>query len=626
MRTWCALKPARQERATTEIDAIDPTSSDAPPIDELLEFEASELPKLAHEQPVASPHRLAGWWTPRTKRALVYLTLAAVAIGVGMRLTPNGLVVGGDSTTYLAVTKNIVAGKGITSPFVNEWDELPPARSVEVLGRSPSPLWPPGYPVAMASVAQRFDISVEQSARVVSILSLLAVMLAAGWLASRLANGSNGAMLATGLILGFSPSMQTMVSAAYSDLFAAALSTVAIVGLALALEGRKWFWPAALGAFWLFAAATALTRVAGAGMIVAAAVLILWRLPRSRFVRLAAAGLAMSSTVPLYLWRSYVAQTLGGTATNIVWHPRWDAVRETPNTFYHYFIPQSIEGLWPKIISGALLLLSLLIVIRAVLRRFRSHQHDRLVAPMPRRAMIAAIIGYVVATLVAAFYLGALLSVDARTYLSVLPLLVALVVGSAAALFSRPEVRDRRSPREQVRFAGAIPAVLVSMIVLGELVAGWNWLLKEPLVASPHVLGTPDDTKLGDAAGRYPLLFSNSPSNLYVLTGLSSAPPPVLVSPSSGQTNPDHDRQLEEMGRLMRERNGAFVYFFSADSFGTNVALGGFEIIKRLDLVPVGDSPNGYVFAPRDPSTSKPPPLAPSGTPPGPTTTTVAHR
>src|SRR5262249_5876740 len=54
--------------------------------------------------PAVASGRLT-WWTPRTKRALIYVVLALVSIGVAVRLTPNGLVVGGDSTSYLAITK-----------------------------------------------------------------------------------------------------------------------------------------------------------------------------------------------------------------------------------------------------------------------------------------------------------------------------------------------------------------------------------------------------------------------------------------------------------------------------------------------------------------------------------------
>jgi hypothetical protein len=538
--------------------------------------------------------------TDRRKRVYVGIFLALLAVLLGYQMTPDGLVIAGDSVTYIGVTNNIVDGKGITSPFVNEWDELPPSRAADVVGHSPSVLWPPGYPVAVAAVT-RLGLSVADAARWLSILAFAVVVVATGWLAARLAHGSAAAMAIAGLIAVCSHSLHQMTLLLYSDLLAAALSTLAVIALILALgpagaaAERAARRPAWLAAFWVLAAATSLTRVAGAAVIVVGVVLVAWRYPAGLRRRLVLAGAVATAVGPLLLWRRHVAAELGATPASFSYHARWDAVTDTPRLLWEYLVAPELSGIWRVVAIAGLVALGLLVAVRLAARWWGRERREPLVEPRARLVVVATLVAYVVATLFAAYWFGALLTVDHRTYLSGLPLVVSLAVGLAAGLFSRPAAATR--PRS----TGIVPLVAIALVAVAVVVGGWDNLITTPVHASAHVMGTPDDQPLGQILPRYDLIVSDSPSLLYTMTGRSSVPPPVLVRPSTLERNPDHDAQLDAMGRLLRERNGVYVSYASTQFFGGDTFLPADQIVRRLDLVEVGRSATqgGVVWAPR---------------------------
>jgi hypothetical protein len=530
------------------------------------------------------------------KRVYVGIVLALISLAIGWHISPLGLGVAGDSVTYLGVSNNIVDGKGITSPFVNEWDELPPERALAVAGHSPSVLWPPGYPVAIAAGAH-LDLTTQESARWLAVLSFMIVVVATGWLAARLAHGSPGAMLAAGLFIAFSPRVHQLVVLVYSDLFAAALSTLAVIALVRAMEGR----PAWLAGFWMLAAMTSLTRIAGGALIVVAVVLVALWYPADLRRRAIAALAIATSLVPLLAWRLHVASVLGGTPSNFSYHPRWDTVHDTPGLLMEYLAPSQLEDTPRSIAIIAMVVLVVIVVLRVGLRRLDRHPRLPIVDVMAMRVIVAVAAGYIAATIFAAFFFGALLSVDVRTYLSVAPLVVALAVGLVTGLVARPGPSREPVADPRPRFAGAIPVLALGIVVIAQVVTGWNFLVTHPFQPSTHVLGTPDDAALGQILPRYDLLFSNSPSRLYTETGLTSITPPTLIRPSTLESNPDHDHQLEDMGTMLREHHGAFVYYLTQEYFGDDTFLSGSDIAQRLDLEEVGESAtrDSIVYAPR---------------------------
>jgi hypothetical protein len=125
-----------------------------------------------------------------------------------------------DSEAYLDVARNVLAGEGLVQRIVDFWRPAVP---------DPLGLWPPGYPVAIASAA-RLGLEPERAARAVSVAAFLAFAVAFHALARRAA-GERGGALALLLALA-TPRLGHAAVMAWSEMMYLALATTGLLGIA----------------------------------------------------------------------------------------------------------------------------------------------------------------------------------------------------------------------------------------------------------------------------------------------------------------------------------------------------------------------------------------------------------
>lgn len=501
----------------------------------------------------------------RARVAGAAVLVALVGVLAAAQAMPERLGTGGDAAAYMGVARNILDGRGVTSPYVNELDTMPPAVSAEHIGRAPFLLWPPLYPVSLAS-ASYWGLGPEDAAHVLHLVAIAVAGVFVVLLTSQLSHGSAWAGLAAGLAVVLSGTVQSSVIASYADPLFLALALGSV--LLLASVVRTGQWPAVL-AFVCTAAAATMTRYVGFGLVIGGVGCVLtdralrWR-TRTSFVAAIAAAAAPAAAWLLYV-RSQVPNELN--RSRVTW--RGDIWSGFVEALAQWIAPERLPAWWKAMSLIAVVLLVLPVVLRAVATRLgstrRSGEHTReaaaawLASAWLAFGLLAVIAG-------SAMTIGAQLSVNGRMLLVIQALVIAWVAAGAAA--SIRTLRGIGSARPVMLGLVAIPLVVVLAGIVWVGVLNADRPFTSPLVAE----ATPADAaRLAETLRTTNPIFANSPTELYVLTERGSAPLPQRFHPATNEPNAEYERELIELRALVLDRGGAVVLFASAQVYNPNL-------------------------------------------------------
>jgi hypothetical protein len=199
--------------------------------------------------------------------------------------------------------------------------------------------------------------------------------------------------------------------------------------------------------------------------------------------------------------------------------------------------------------------------------------------------------GLLVVLVLSATTIGAGIVLNGRMLLAVQGVVVPMAC--AAVALSIRTLQERSRSRSRARAVRVAIAAGTAVVVLGVIVSGVH-NADQPVPTLWSDVGPAEAKALAPVLAGRGVVFSDSPSQLYALSQTSSAMVPTRTLASTGTDNPDFGAQLDDLVRIMRERNGAAVLFASAHVFSDApvnevelIDAGGFEVVPVYPLVHV---------------------------------------
>ncbi|HLM18760.1 MAG TPA: hypothetical protein VK549_13130, partial [Acidimicrobiia bacterium] len=483
---------------------------------------------------------------------------AVVAVALALAITSDSPGFFPDSTVYLGTARNLLDGRGLTTPFNLTFNPYSPARAVAFHGEFPLTHYPPLYPVVLAVFAW-FGGGLIGVARVLNAVLFGVNVVLAGVLVWRITRSTAVALVSA---FGFVITVNVVVN--HGLVMSEPLMMAFVLGGAL-LTPRMLRRPttASVAAVSACAAAAALTRIGGVGFVVAVAVAaLLWmaRPLRQRVrssVLLAELGLA-----PLVLWLVMTRVVFGASDRPLVLHfPR--------SVFYDTFFDTVTGWLFGAggdrtlhvvvLVAGVLAAVGLGVVVArdrlppgatAAAVRERDDSNHLL-------GVLALFAGsYVVILLVSAALFDAATASEGRVLLPVQMATAVVVIGLVYRVASRVGGR----------------AVAVTAVVMVVIFCAWPWrsiaqgfgrvstvdLLDRPAFSAPT------RSPLAAAVRRLPrdaVVASTFPSTLWLGSGHDVIFIPPRRYQIAGDTNDDFREQLVELGRILTQRRGYVALF-----------------------------------------------------------------
>jgi hypothetical protein len=533
------------------------------------------------------------WW---------YCTIGLVAALGAWWVTRNGLFVGNDSATYVAVAENIRAGKGATSPFFTSIDGVSFDDAVRLLGHSPLLLWPPLYSWMLAFVADLTGGTVPEAARVITIVSCGVIATTTAALTRRLAFGAWGAAVAAAALATTYPWLAWIGSAIASDAPFLAMSGCAAL-LLLAFDDRRD--AATLTLFGFVAAVACMTRFVGVGLPLAAVLVILTARDVSpRWRRWSLVG-ACVPLLPVMFWMATRARGVEYHAHDVELQFPSDAIGHLGRATWSWFWPEGLDAPWTWLLALAIIGLGSLVVVRlglgaadALRRRAAAREgamgsgpsFGAIVDPDAGRVTLCLVGAYLVTLLLSSATVGKYGTLDLRITLPLMPPVVALTVAACWRLVRRPQADPTRNGAE-ARWAGVVPITLVSVFLVVVLIAQLVGVPPKPPPIDDEALGS-GPSELRDATDDYPLVVASSPSAFYAMTGRASVPLPLPYRPSTGAPNPDYDDEMAEVRELVHDRQAVVAYLLLDAVVNPGTVPPPGDVAEKLDaqtLEPVDD-------------------------------------
>jgi hypothetical protein len=235
---------------------------------------------------------------------VVPCALALAALAAFWFSTPHGVGLGFDSITYIAVARSLLSGGGLGR--------------YNCAGFKPLTLWPPLYPIVLASIG-RLGMDPTLASRLAGAIGYALTILFGGLLAGRAAASRAAAAMASSLLFLSAPLLQVSTWAMSEHLFLPlTLASFLLLRPSIKSSSRK-----ALLAAGVCAGAAALTRYVGAIAVLAGAITLAIIHDRTGRRRWLDAGLfTLCGLLPLALWFAFNALVVG-TATNrrLDFHP-----------------------------------------------------------------------------------------------------------------------------------------------------------------------------------------------------------------------------------------------------------------------------------------------------------------
>jgi hypothetical protein len=505
---------------------------------------------------------------PATTVAVLAMVFA-VAAGLAWASMPAGPLSGNDSVTYLAVARNIAAGQGVTSPFGHELTGLSPSEGASRLGATPLTAWPPLYPLALASLRPA-GLSVETTSRLLNVIAAGASAVLTALLARRMGASGVAAALAPGLLVVNLTAVLSFAAVSSEALYLP-LSLLALLALSRGAgtfagePGRA----LDLGVFVVAASAAALTRHAGAAVIITGVIVLSAGRGSGRSARLALGLGAAAAALPLAAW--LWARRQPGWRSPPAFASRLADLPDAARAFATWLVPDrdlpalSVTGL----VTGLVVATVAAAVAVAAPREHhpapvtgtdptrRAPWHPAVRTGTARRAALAVVLVHAVVYLVlvgvSAMLVDHGIPFDARLALPLLPPTLALLAAGADALVNAPRPRPAR--------LGAAVAVLMPALALVAINARAShehiWA-RPPAGVWTAPPGYPTMRTVAELPDRT-LAFTNQPSAVFALSGRPVLALPVVRSPMTGVANPDAGRDIDQLVTLLAQDRAVVV-------------------------------------------------------------------
>lgn len=487
--------------------------------------------------------------------AVVLCLLALAGCGLMMQATRNGVGLMPDSADYLAAAENLLEGNGLrvwraggaTAPYV---------------------LWPPLYPFCLVPLAAA-GLPLTESARWLGALLFGAIVLLAGIAARHYARSRVAGVAAAALALACPPLLD-ISSWAQSESLLIALALPALLLLDRFVESGS---PRHLVTAALLAGLASLARNSGLAVVLAGAVLLLWKRRRALAVFL---PLALGPPL-LWLARNLA---LGTTGRTLLFHlpARWKlgAALDTLTLW----LTGPAAG--PVKLATGLLALAVIVLLLLLRHRYRP------ASPAPPRALLLFVPAYLLIVLLSITFLDAFIPLDSRMLIPLLPVLVMLGTTLGADLF-----RAHR-PRRLLR-----PALVVlgAALLLAWTARAARWVSARSRdgawYSSREWRETTVLERSRDLADNVPV-WSNVPEAVWLITGRPASPLPEVINHHTGRANPAYLAEIDSL--RARLRAGAVLVYVRREEDRRWYLPSEKELIARLGLQALAILPDGNIY------------------------------
>ena len=499
--------------------------------------------------------------------AVVAALFAALAVGVVLGTTREGIGATVDSGEYLAVADGLRHDHGFTMPFVG-YDE-PYPEVVRTATRTEMTQFPPLFPVTVAAVATATGTSVLDAARWVNALALGGIALLTCLLVGRATSSAAWAAVAGALVVA--PTFVYTASMAWSEPLMLALLLGTIAALMRHLRDGSTRWLAIAVAL---AALSSMVRFTGLSAVVAVAFVVL---VTARSWRRALAVLAVG-LLPEVLWFARNTLLIGAPSEKpLTWHPPGEhelqriarsltswVVRDTPTR----------RGFVLVLVACALLLFCA-VAVRAVARR---------TVDWTSLPAVCAVFGVAYGTLVLAARATFDNNIDLSTR-QLLALELLLIVGGVALATGRR--------------AFVVGAVAGLVIASSAFRLATTTVREFPRSDRTGYTSAPWDRSAGLAYVRSlpadTVVVTNAPEAVWLRTGRSSLFLPLAANLYAGGPNLRYDDELAALSKTTDGRD-AVVVFFDRPTRGRPRTIDD-RIIRALGLHAAHDLGDASVYA-----------------------------
>jgi len=502
-----------------------------------------------------------------------------------------------DSAIYLGTARNLLHGRGLTSPVALPFsDYFSPLREAGFHGALPITTHAPMYPLLIAFIG--LFTTVTTAARVVGVVALAAATALVGDLALRLTRRwyVSAAVMVLFLLGGpvtggaFVPSSWILLAG--SGLAETLFLVFLLASIAPLTRGLRTGDTVPLVVAGAAIGLAIVSRFIGVSVLVAALLLVALRprwLARDR-VR-AALIVGLPALVPVVVWRVVLRLTVGlGTTIPVRFHSMQGAhPAESVRLVGGWFLPSSAPH-WA--LYGAAVLAAV-VLVGAGIAGARAIAGGRVgpawhVGPdgdddeevgWLLAVLVVVQIAYLIAIAATGLFLVANTGFDSRFLAIVRPMLYLTIVGVAFRSLSRLATGT----------AAATVTVAALLVVVPSL--GPTTRLVRHGVAS-----TPSSPALASAIRALPahaLLVSNAPDAVYGDAGRAS----VLVAQrwfaTSDRANPSFSRDLGQVGELLKRPDSYLVMFDRGPDTDLATAQ---DIMRVVRLVPVATFPGAAIY------------------------------
>ncbi len=491
----------------------------------------------------------ATWWSVGILGVVPVAGVVAALV-----TTRHGALVGQDSAAYVGAARNLLAGRGLTTPFDLVNSTLSPAQVYAFHGAVPLVHFPPLYPVVLATFSW-LGASMTGGARV---LNAVVVGLSVAVFELLVRRFSRSALLVpvAGAVLfligpavyGHQDLLQIQTGVLSDPLFLLVfLVTVLLVDQYLDRPGRG-----LLVAIAVCVAVAPLIRYVGFAAVAAAALVLWWWSPLpAGNRRRAAAAVVASGLVPSLVWTLYISRVLhGGPVRDVAWHPLGETLHFTLYIGSGWLLPASVpDGLRETIFVAIVVVAAGAVVIRRIRK-----PSETSVAFRHLSGLVVFAVTYLGVVAMTRTVLDASTPLDNRILLPLIPLLYLVVVSAVVNVVRPPQAgRILAAGLCLLAAAGAVGATFD--MVRGGVVNDQAAVVdRSATVAAIRRL--PADTIIATGVGDV----------VYTDTGRGSIRVPVHVEGLTHRPNPNFRAQVRQLAAILAQRHGVLVVIPEAGS------------------------------------------------------------
>jgi hypothetical protein len=515
------------------------------------------------------------------------LIAAVLACGTCIVATRHRFGIPIDGQAYLGTARNLLAGRGLTTPFDVFTSGLSPARQVSFRGAIPLTHFPPLYPLAIAGTA-KLGLSTVTAARLLN-----AVLLGGNlWLV-----GLTALRLTCRRAVGLAVAMMTLVVAApvapdafgvhvnWLYLHAYAFSeplffTFTLGALLLLSRGLADMSPRMLGAAAWCAAGAFLTRFAGIAVVATVVAGVLWWATESRHQRLLRAmRVGLVGIAPAALVSVYTSGALHGeSAREFAVHGYGWTLGTLLNLMSNWFLPDSIAPVAREAILGVVF--AGLGVAWARLDVSGRYPHHGRETQMLVRSLLLFAACYLAVVIFSRDFLDISIPLDNRLLSPLQPVAYLLALAVAFPLTARALNKRRFRP-------ASILTIVVLMVGAIGIVPAIRFIAD-----GPPALPQDDQTTL-DAVRQLPrgtLIAAVLAGVVSQYTGKDTIRLPNRLNGLTDAPNPNFERDVQQVADLLARHSGRVLVFPGqiSGSFATPD-----DVARYLPLAVVATFPNG---------------------------------